>query len=46
MEQQQDVATEMESTVSENPPEQEEQLTPDQEIAELEKLLRTREKIT
>lgn len=39
MEQQQDVATETESTVSENPPAQEEQLTPDQEITELEKLL-------
>jgi len=39
MEQQQDVATETESTVPENLPQQEEQLTPDQEITELEKLL-------
>lgn len=38
MEQEQ-ATTEAEGNVSDNPPQQEEQLTPDQEIIELEKLL-------
>ena len=36
---QQPVTTEVEETLSENSPQAEAQLTPDQEIAELEKLL-------